>query len=222
MKLVTGNKNYSSWSLRSWLLLTHLGVPFEEETLSFNDPTFKARVRRYSPVGKVPVLIDGETIVWDTLAIAEYVAEKLPDRGVWPQDPVARARARSICAEMHAGFGQMRDQMPMNCELRLPWLPADLRVRHDIARIIDMWTDCRARFGAGGPFLFGAFTAADAYFAPVVRRFLGFDVTLPPVVREYVATIDGLPAMRAWMTAALAEHDFFVPDEPYRERPARG
>src|SRR5262249_35917850 len=120
MKLITGNKNYSSWSMRPWILLTHLGVPFEEETLSFNDPTFKARARRYSPVGKVPILIDGETIVWDTLAIVEYLAEKLPDREVWPADPVARARARSICAEMHAGFVQLREQMPMNCELRLP------------------------------------------------------------------------------------------------------
>src|SRR5215831_3295404 len=177
MKLVIGNKNYSSWSLRTWFLLTHLGIPFEEEKLSFNDPSFKERVRRYSPAGRVPVVIDGETIVWDSLAIAEYVAEKFPDRGVWPHDAVARARARSICAEMHAGFAALRDQLPMNCELRLPWLPADLRVRRDIARVVDMWTDCRSRFGAGGPFLFGAFSAADAYYAPVVRRLLGFDVT---------------------------------------------
>jgi len=221
MKLLIGNKNYSSWSLRPWLLLSHLGIPFEEEKLSFNDPAFKARVGRHSPVGQVPVLIDGDIVVWDTLAIVEYVAETFPERGVWPRERAARARARAICAEIHAGFSALRNAMPMNCELRLDWLPRDLPVQRDIARVIAMWTDCRARFGAGGPFLFGAFSAADAYYAPVVRRFLGFDVKLPDVAADYVAAIDALPAMRAWMTAALAEHDFFAEDEPYREPPSR-
>jgi len=220
MKLLIGNKNYSSWSLRPWLLLSHLQIPFEEEKLSFNDPEFKAKVGKVSPVGKVPVLIDGDVVIWDTLAIVEYVAETFADRGVWPADRVARARARSICAEIHAGFGPLRDALPMNCELRLDWVPRDVKVQRDIARMIAMWTDCRARFGAAGPFLFGAFSAADAYYAPVVRRFLGFDVKLPDVAAKYVATVDALPAMRAWMTAALAEHEFVEMDEPYRAPPS--
>ena len=221
MKLLIGNKNYSSWSLRPWLLLTHLEIPFEEEKLSFNDPAFKARVGKYSPVGQVPVLVDGDVAVWDSLAIVEYVAETFPDRGVWPADRAARARARSICAEIHAGFSALRDAMPMNCELRLDWVPQDVQVQRDIARIVASWSDCRARFGAGGPFLFGAFSAADAFYAPVVRRFLGFAVKLPEVAAAYVATMDALPAMRAWVTAGLAEHDFVEVDEPYREPPAR-
>ena len=221
MKLLIGNKNYSSWSLRPWLLLTHLQIPFEEEKLSFNDPVFKARVGKYSPVGQVPVLIDGDVEIWDSLAIVEYLAETFPDRGVWPADRAARARARSICAEIHAGFNALRDAMPMNCELRVDWAPQDVKVQRDIARIVASWSDCRARFGAGGPFLFGAFSAADAYYAPVVRRFLGFAVKLPEVAAAYVATMDALPAMRAWVTTGLAEHDFVVVDEPYREPPAR-
>jgi glutathione S-transferase len=221
MKLLIGNKNYSSWSLRPWLLLTQLGIPFEEEKLSFTQRDFKARVHAHSPVGQVPVLVDADVVVWDSLAIVEYLAERFPDRGVWPADRVARARARSICAEMHAGFTAMRNAMPMNCELRLDWVPPDVGVQRDIARAVASWTDCRARFGAGGPFLFGAFSAADAYYAPVVRRFLGFAVKLPDVAAAYVATIDALPAMRAWVEAGLAEHDFFEEDEPYREPPAR-
>jgi glutathione S-transferase len=219
MLLILGNKNYSSWSLRPWLLMSHLEIPFEEEKVSFNDPEFKLRVGRYSPVGEVPVLIDGDVVIWDSLAIVEHLAEAFPERGVWPDDRVARARARSVCAEIHAGFGPLRGALPMNCELRLDWVPRDVRVQRNIARVIESWTDCRARFGAGGPFLFGAFSAADAYYAPVVRRFLGFAVELPEVAARYVATIDALPAMRAWMAAALAEHDFVEMDEPYRTPP---
>jgi len=222
MKLLIGNKNYSSWSLRPWLLLSQLAIPFEEEKLSFNDPAFKARVGRYSPVGKVPVLVDGDVAVWDSLAIVEYLAEKFPERGIWPADRAARARARSICAEIHSGFNALRDALPMNCELRLDWAPRDLAVQRDIARIVESWSDCRARFGADGPFLFGAFSAADAYYAPVVRRFLGFEVELPDGAAKYVATMNELPAMRAWVDAGLAEHDFVKMDEPYREPPNRG
>jgi len=221
VKLLIGNKNYSSWSLRPWLLLSHLEIPFEEEKLSFNDPAFKAKVGRHSPVGKVPVLVDGDVAIWDSLAIVEYVAETFPERGVWPADRSARARARSICAEMHAGFSALRNGLPMNCELRLTGVPFEVQVQRDIARIVASWSDCRSRFGAGGPFLFGAFSAADAYYAPVVRRFLGFDVKLPAVAGAYVATIDALPAMRAWMAAALAEKEFVEMDEPFREPPPR-
>ena len=218
MRLLIGNMNYSSWSMRPWLLLTQLQIPFAEEKLSFNDPDFTARVLALSPVGKVPVLVDGDVVVWDSLAIAEYLAEKFPERGIWPADPRARARARSICAEMHAGFGALRERLPMNCELRLQNVAFERAVERDIARIVASWTDCRERFGAGGPFLFGAFSGADAYYAPVVRRFLGFNVAVPQVVARYMAAVDALPAMRAWMTAALAEHDYVAMDEPYRDR----
>jgi glutathione S-transferase len=220
MKLLIGNKNYSSWSLRPWLLLTGLEIPFEEQKLSFNDPEFKTKVRRYSPVGKVPVLVDDDgTVVWDSLAIVEYVAEKFPDRRVWPQDRQARALARSICAEMHSGFSHLRGRMPMNCELKFQPQVLEVPVRRDIARIVDIWTDCRRHFGGGGPFLFGPFGAADAYFAPVVRRLLEFSVELPEIARAYAAAVDGLPAMRAWVSAGLVEHDFVVEDEPFRDPP---
>ena len=218
MKLVVGNKNYSSWSMRPWLLLKQLEIPFEEEALSFNDPRFKERVLRYSPAGKVPVLVDGDLAIWDSLAIVEYLAERFPDRGIWPADQRARAHARSICAEMHTGFGALRSQLPMNCELRLHWMPLDIHARRDVARIVALWTDCRTRFGQSGPYLFGKFSAADAYFAPVVRRFVGFDVELPQEAATYVATIDALAAMQAWVKAALDEHDFVAIDEPYREQ----
>jgi glutathione S-transferase len=218
MRLIIGNTNYSSWSLRPWLLLTQLEIPFEEEKISFNDPDFEKRVRSVSPVGKVPVLVDGDDVVWDSLAIVEYLAEKFPDRGIWPRDPWARARARSICAEMHAGFGALRERLPMNCELVLPNVAFERAVKRDIERIVASWADCRARFGAQGPFLFGAFSAADAYYAPVVRRFFGFGVTVPEVAARYMAAVDALPAMQAWMKAALAEQEYVAMDEPYRDR----
>jgi glutathione S-transferase len=218
MRLIIANKNYSSWSLRPWLLLKHLGIPFEEEKISFNDPSFKARVRAFSPTGLVPVLVDGDLAVWDSLAIVEYVAETHPDRGVWPAARAARARARSVCAEMHAGFKALRSRLGMNCELHLPMAVLDLETRRDVGRVCDLWADC-ARFGdgAGGPFLFGAFSAADAYFAPVVRRFITYDIGLPEAARRYVATIDALPAMKEWVAAARAEDDFCQFEEPYRD-----
>jgi glutathione S-transferase len=218
MKLIIANKNYSSWSLRPWLLLKQLRIPFEEEKISFNDPSFKARVRAVSPTGLVPVLIDGDLAVWDSLAIVEYVAETFPDRGVWPAARAARARARSVCAEMHTGFPVVRSRLAMNCELHLPLGVLDLETRREVARICDLWADC-AHFadGAGGPFLFGDFSAADAYFAPVVRRFITYDVGLPEAARRYVATVDALPAMKEWVTAARAEADFCQFEEPYRD-----
>lgn len=218
MRLLIGNMNYSSWSMRPWLLMTQLQLPFEEEKISFNDPDFQTRVGAVSPVGKVPVLVDGDVAVWDSLAIVEYLAEKFPDRWIWPRDLRARARARSICAEMHAGFGALRDRLPMNCELVLQNVAFERAVERDIARVVASWTDCRARFGAEGPFLFGDFSAADAYYAPVVRRFLGFGVTVPELAAQYMSAVDALPAMRAWMTAALAEQDYVAIDEPYRDR----
>jgi glutathione S-transferase len=218
MKLVITNKNYSSWSLRPWLLLKQLEIPFTEEKIGLNDPSFKARVRALSPAGLVPVLVDGDLVVWDSLAIVEYLAERFPDRGVWPAARAARARARSVCAEMHAGFKALRARLGMNVELDLPLPVLDLETRRDVARICDIWADC-ARFtnGGGGPFLFGAFSAADAYFAPVVRRFITYEVALPEAARRYVATIDALPTMKEWVAAARAEADFCAFEEAYRD-----
>jgi glutathione S-transferase len=221
MKLVICNKNYSSWSLRPWLLLRHAGIPFEDEKFSFNAPDFKARVRRYSGAARVPVLVDdGGRVVWDSLAIAEYIAEKHPEKALWPEDAGARAFARSACAEMHAGFSAMRTHMPMNLELSLTNVLFDVAVREDVARVMDLWVTCRARFGAGGPFLFGRFSVADAYYAPVTRRFVSYGVAMGDVARRYVDTMSDLPAMKEWVAEALEEHDFVVHDEPYRVQPA--
>jgi glutathione S-transferase len=219
MKLIIGNRNYSSWSLRPWLLMKQAGIPFEEEMYSFNAEDFDERLRTYSPAGRVPVLIDGEIAVWDSLAIAEYLAERFPAHRLWPEAREARARARSISAEMHSGFASLREQLPMNCELRYDRAVPSAATRADIERILDIWRDCRERHAATGPFLFGHFTVADAFYAPVVRRFVSYGVELPSRAAAYARTIDELPAMREWMEAALAEHDFVTEDEPYRDAP---
>jgi glutathione S-transferase len=219
MKLVIANKNYSTWSLRPWLLLKQAGIPFEEEVIKFSAPDFGARVGRYSPTGKVPVLIDGGLAVWDSLAIAEYVAERFPDKRLWPTDVQARAVARSLCAEMHSGFAQLRSTLTMNFSARFSGGLWKLGVQKEIARIIAAWDDARSRFGADGPFLFGAFSVADAFFAPVTQRFVGYDVKLPEGARRYVETILNLPAMQAWAEAARCENDFVASDEPYRTGP---
>jgi glutathione S-transferase len=220
MKLLIGNKKYSSWSLRPWLLLRQAGIPFDEEVISFGAADdFAARVRRHSPAGKVPVLIDGEVVVWDSLAICEYVAEKFPDHGLWPAAAPARALARSISAEMHSGFSDMRNRMTMNCQTHFTNVLFDVKVRRDVARVIEIWQDARRRFGGTGPFLFGRFTVADAFFAPVTIRFVGYGVELPAVARQYVDTVQALPAMQDWLTAGRAEAEFIPWDEPYREAP---
>jgi glutathione S-transferase len=217
MKLLIGNKNYSSWSLRPWLLLKQAGISFEEELLRFGTPDFAARVKRHSPAGRVPVLVDGELAIWDSLAIAEYVAEKFPDKGLWPDATPARALARSICAEMHSGFSDLRSRMTMNCQTHFTNVLFDVKVRREAARIVDIWQDARQRFGGTSPFLFGRFTVADAFFAPVTIRFSGYGVPLPPVAQQYVDTILALPAMQQWIAAAKAETELYAPDEPYRE-----
>jgi glutathione S-transferase len=217
VKLIIGNKNYSSWSLRPWLLLRQAGIPFEEELIDFNATDFKARVTKYSAAGKVPVLVDGPLVVWDSLAIAEYVAETFPDKALWPEPREARARARSVSAEMHAGFQELRSRLTMNCQVCFTNVLYDVRVRRDIARIVEIWRDCRERAGAEGPFLFGRFSVADAFFAPVTVRFAGYGVELPVVAQQYVDTIQSLPAMQEWLVAARAETSFVVQDEPYRE-----
>jgi glutathione S-transferase len=220
VKLLIGNRNYSSWSLRPWLVLAELGIPFEEEALSFNDPGFDAKVSRHSPAGRVPLLIDDDgTVVWDSLAIVEYLAERFPDRGVWPADARARAFARSICAEMHSGFTSLREGLPMNVTARLPGRGWSVRVQEDVDRITEIWRDARARFGGAGRFLFGPFSAADAFYAPVATRFVTYDVALSGPAAEYVAAIVSLPSMKRWTAAAAAERDFVEIDEPYRVAP---
>jgi glutathione S-transferase len=224
MQLYIGNKNYSSWSLRAWLLLTQLGIPFDERRLRLDSGAgslFKRTLLERAPTGRVPLLVDDGFAVWDSLAIAEYVAERFPDRGVWPADARARARARCVCAEMHSGFGALRDRFPMNIEASLPEIgPQVLReqpaVAADVARIEAMWSEALA--ASGGPFLFGAFSAADAFYAPVCSRLQTYAPPLGATSVGYVKRIQALPSMRAWCEAARAEHDFVEEDEPYRTR----
>jgi len=219
MKLVIGNKNYSSWSLRPWLLAKQAGIPFEEIRVRLLSETFAADVARHSPAGRVPVLVDGDMNVWDSLAICETLAERFPRAQLWPQDPKARAHARSICAEMHSGFTNLRNNMPMNVTAVLPGMGWNVAVQRDIDRIAAMWTELRQKYAAEGPFLFGYFTVADAFYAPVVSRFATYGVRLPEAAKTYADYILNLPAMQEWIDGARAEHDFLADDEPYRTAP---
>ncbi|QHB53704.1 glutathione S-transferase [Ralstonia solanacearum] len=216
MKLVIGNKNYSSWSLRPWLLARQAGIPFEEIRLRLGSEGFAAEVHRYSPAGRVPVLVDGDITVWDSLAICETLAERFPRARLWPEDPKARAHARSICAEMHAGFANLRSQMPMNVTAMLPGLGWNVAVQRDVDRIAQIWTELRQKYAAEGPFLFGHFTVADAFYAPVVSRFATYGVRLPESAKTYADHILNLPAMQEWIEGARDERDFLADDEPYR------
>ena len=214
LKLIIGNKNYSSWSFRPWIALKVAGIAFDEEVISLNAPDFKPRVAKFSGTGKVPVLIDGEVAIWESLAILEYLAEKFPASGLWPADPRARAHARAIAAEMHAGFAPLRKHCPMNM-----WRPVKTReltaeVSANAARIDAMWTDCRNRFGPGGPFLFGAFGAADAMYAPVVARFHTYAIEVGASARAYMQAMMALPAWAEWLAAARKEPWVLPEDEP--------
>lgn len=217
--LYIGNRNYSSWSLRIWLLMRQLGIAFDEHPLQLFSASFRSELAKVSPVARVPVLVDQGFAVWESLAIVEYLAERHPEAGVWPADSRERARARSVCAEMHAGFGSLRSRMPMNIEARLPGMGWDLAVQADIDRIVEIWTGLRALHGDRGPFLFGGFCAADAFFAPVCSRFTTHAVALPEVCDAYRQAVLALPAMREWTEKALAEHCFLPEDEPYRRAP---
>jgi glutathione S-transferase len=214
MRLIIGNKNYSSWSLRAWLPLRHLEVAFEEERIALFEPGYKDRILTRSPAGKVPVLIDGDITVWDSAAIGEYLADKFPDRGLWPQGLADRARARSISAEMHSGFVELRTHMPMNIRSRHPGRGRTPGVATDIARICRIWRECLQR--SGGPFLFGRFGLADAMYAPVATRFLTYAVELDATLAAYVDRIWNLPAMQEWRSAAAEETEIIAEDEPYR------
>ena len=225
LKLYIGNKNYSSWSMRPWVLLRQAGIPFEEVMVRFDSfdagSSFKQTLAAVSPTGRVPVLVDGDLAVWDTLAIAEYLAEKLPSAQLWPADTHARARARSICAEMHSGFGSLRSHCPMNIEASLPDVGAlvwrdQAGVRADVARLERMWTELLD--AQGGPMLFGAFSIADAFYAPVCMRLRTYALPVSPAVAAYVDRVTALPGVQAWIQDALREQDFLPFEEPWRVR----
>jgi glutathione S-transferase len=230
LKLYIGNKNYSSWSMRPWVLLKQAGIPFEEVMLRFDsfasDSQFKKSLQGVNPVGKVPVLVDDGFTVWDTLAIAEYLAERFPEKALWPADPQARARARSVCAELHSGFSALRAHCPMNIEASLPdvgrliWRD-QAGVRADMARLCGMWSELLgaqpARLPDGSaPLLFGAFSIADAFYAPICMRLKTYGLPLPADLAAYVDRVAALPGVQAWIEGALAEQDFLDFEEPYR------
>lgn len=207
LQLVIGNKNFSSWSLRPWLLLKQAGLPFREIPVRLRQADTKAQILVHSPSGKVPALIDGDLTVWDSLAICEYLAEKasLNHVDLWPADPKARAEARSVSAEMHSGFAALRQQMSMEVAASRPGEGQTPEVLADIARIAALWTSCRERFAVAGPFLFGAFSVADAMYAPVAFRFHTYGAELPPLAAAYRDTLLALPAMQEWAAGARAE-----------------
>jgi glutathione S-transferase len=214
LKLIIGNKNYSSWSLRPWIAMKVAGIPFEEEVISLEAADFRQRVTKISPTGKVPALADGDIHVWESLSIRDYLAEKFPQARLWPADAAARAHARSVAAEMHASFVGLRRLCPMN--MWRPPRPMTLtpEAAADVRRIDAIWSECRARFGSGGPFLFGAFGAADAMFAPVVSRFHTYEVAVSPACQTYMAAVMALPAFAEWRAAAMVEPWVLPHDEP--------
>jgi len=227
LTLHIGNKNYSSWSMRPWVLMTQAGIAFEEVLLRFDsfDPgsQFKRQAAALSPSATVPVLVDGDLVVWDTLAIAEYLAERFPDKALWPQAVAERARARSVCAQMHSGFGALRQHFPMNIEASLAEVGARVlreqpAVAEDLQRLQSLWQDLLARHE--GPLLFDRFSIADAFFAPVVMRLQTYAVPVAPRVRQYMDAVLALPGVQQWVAAALAERDFRPFEEPYRQAPA--
>lgn len=203
--LYIGNKNYSSWSLRAWLVLKQAGIVFDEVVIPLYRPESKPAILRHSPSGRVPCLRHGDTVVWDSLAIAEYVADLMPEAKLWPADPTARAVARGVSAEMHAGFMALRQSMPMNLRAAHPGKGMTPAVRDDVNRVTALWRDCRRRFAGAKPFLFGDPTIADAMYAPVVARFATYAVVLDDAARDYVSLILGLPALQAWTEAAQQE-----------------
>jgi glutathione S-transferase len=203
--LVIGNKLYSSWSLRPWLLLKQFGIAFDEVLIPLHQPNTKSEIRRYSPAGKVPILIEGDIAVWESIAIMDHVGETYDDAEVWPRDPHARAMARSVAAEMHAGFTGLRSACPMNLGKRFAERDRGPAVARYVARITEIFREARGRFGSGGPFLFGEFSAADAMYAPVVTRLDTYSIPVDPLSQDYMKAILSLPAYREWLKAALDE-----------------
>lgn len=226
LKLYIGNKNYSSWSLRPWVLMRQSGIAFEEIMLRFDgfdaNSSFKQRALALSPSGRVPVLVDDGLVIWDSLAICEYLAEKFPEKHLWPQQVLNRARARCLSAEMHSSFTALRSYCPMNIEAKLPEVGAKLWAEHadlrtDVQRLEDLWTPLLTL--AKGPMLFDQFSIADAFFAPVCMRLSTYALPISAPVHAYVQRVCALPAMQEWIQGALAEHDFRSFEEPYRAQP---
>jgi glutathione S-transferase len=202
-ELVIGNKNYSSWSLRPWLAMRVADLKFAEIIIPLDHDDTKSRILSHSAAGRVPVLHHGAITVWESLAICEYIAEQAP--AMWPSDAAARAKARAVSSEMHAGFPALRKAMPMNCRRIPAKIPTSTDIEADISRVFDIWRDCRGQFGSGGEFLFGAFSIADAMFAPVVSRLHVYDIDMDPVCDAYRNAVLNHPAMREWLSAALSE-----------------
>ena len=206
LTLVIGNKNYSSWSMRPWIALKGCGIAFDEVMIPlYTGAEDKARILGFTPSGKVPVLVDGDVTVWDSLAIIEYAAERFPEARLWPEDMARRAHARSISAEMHSGFMALRNECGMNLHRRVEAKALSDDARANIARIQEIWTECHTRYGKIGPYLFGEFSGADAMYAPVVHRFLTYAIELSPPARAYVEAMQALPAFRQWTQEGLAE-----------------
>lgn len=209
--LLIANKNYSSWSLRAWLALRRAGIDFVEHKVFLDHPDTRAQLLAFSPAGRAPAFKDGSLLIWDSLAIAEYAAERQPN--LWPSDPRQRALARSIAAEMHAGFTALRQALPMNLRATGRKVELSAVVLADIDRIEKLWADCRARFGEGGPWLFGPWTIADAMYAPVATRFVTYDIHRPGSFDNYLATVFGDSHFQEWRRAALAETEVVSQDE---------
>lgn len=226
LTLVIANKNYSSWSLRPWLVLRELGIAFTERMVKFHSEDWRRNIAALSPTGLVPVLWEGAPGVgfatFDTSAIVERLHELHPDAGVWPSEPHARARARSLVAEFHSGYAELRAAMPMNIRSRHPGRGLNPAVQAEIERLCGRWQATRAEFGGEGPFLFGPFCAADACFTPVVSRFVTYDVALPGPAKDYQQALLNTSAMLAWTAAALREPEFVAEDEPYAVTPTEG
>lgn len=215
LTLVTGNRNYSSWSLRPWLLLRYFNIPFKEVRIPLYREGSQEALSRWSPSGLVPVLRHADFAVWDSLAICEYLQDLYPDYPLWPQDMRARAVARSVAAEMHSGFAALRESMPMNCRRAFPGKGLTTGTRTDIRRVAAIWRACREKYGAGGPLLFGEFSIADAMYAPVALRFRTYAVQLDEVCAAYAAAILSLPAMQEWIASAEVEAEVLEEFEPY-------
>ena len=205
LTLVIGNKNYSSWSLRPWLLMKQMGIPFGEILIPLYRPETSGRILQYSPSGKVPALREGERVVWDSLAIAEYLAEMFPRMNLWPEDPEARARARAISCEMHSGFTALRSELPMNIRRACSPVPMSPAAHAEARRVQQIWRECRDRYGKDGPYLFGRFSIADAMYVPVVFRFYNYSVERDETALAYQETLFAMPSLQEWIAAAKTE-----------------
>lgn len=207
LRLIIGNQKYSSWSFRPWLLLKTAQIPFTQTKILIRKADTAGQIRRFSPAGRVPVLLDGKIAVWESLAICEHLAERFPKKKLWPSEAGAKAVARSISHEMHAGFAGLRTHLPCHFLARYRDFKVAPEAQEDIDRIVQIWTDCRKRWGKGGPFLFGRFSVADAMYAPVVFRFLAYGVRVNQVCQKYMRAVEDLPASREWVEAARHETD---------------